>query len=123
MGTIDRRYHPDSASESGSHAVCAVGPSHLPPTCPLDRILLDFLSSRKDMIMDGVPEETVIGPSKPSVKAFLHPEMTDSVHRLSGVMSEVLSTFPYVRTPEKLAFFFLMYRTMRVGFIQMLASK
>lgn len=123
MITVDRDSHRALPRVLTSPAVCAVSPSHLPPTCPLDRILLDFLSSRRGMIADGAPEEIVLGPTKPSVKAFLNPEIANTVHRLSAVMFEVLSTFPYVRLPEKLAFFFLMYRTMRVGSFQAQTSQ
>jgi hypothetical protein len=106
----------NSQSYSGrSKSVYAVLPTHLLPTCPLDEILLDFLSSHKDMLSKGVALETVVGPEKPTAKAFLNPELSSSVHSISRVLSEVLLTFPYVHQPEKLAFFYVMHKTMRVG--------
>ncbi|ORY69035.1 uncharacterized protein BCR38DRAFT_455818 [Pseudomassariella vexata] len=104
--TVDSRYYVKPTS------VFAVLPSHLPSTCPLDQILLDFLSSRRDMLSSGMPIETVIGPRKPTVKAVINPELVTSVHPLSGVLAGVLSTFPYVGQTEKLAFFYLMCLTM-----------
>ena len=113
----------DIGSESGLGSVFTTLPSHTLPTCPLDEILHKFLKSRKDMIAQGVPIETVVGPPKPTVKALLNTTMTGTVHPLSGVMSEVLSTFPHVDQPEKLAFFYLMFKTMRVIHCQVVLSE
>ncbi|KAK1763982.1 hypothetical protein QBC33DRAFT_572924 [Phialemonium atrogriseum] len=93
--------------------IATVLPSHFPSTCPLDEILLDFLSSRRDMLSKGVSLESVAGPEKPTVKALFTAELATPVHPLSGIMSRVLSTFPCVGEPEKLAFFYLMCQTMR----------
>lgn len=98
-----------------SNPIFTVFPSHLLPTCPLDEILHNFLISRRDLITHGIDLRTAAGPSKPTVKAILDPTTTSSVHPLCGIMSEVLTTFAHVNQPEKLAFYFLMYRTMRVG--------
>jgi hypothetical protein len=101
-------------SNSVPPSVSTVLPPHVSPTCPLDQVLHSFLNTRRDMIAQGMPLDTVIGPAKPTVKALLNTELTGSVHPLSGVMSDVLSTFPSVAQPEKLAFFYLMYHMMRV---------
>lgn len=58
--------------------------------------------------------DTILGPHKPSVKVLFEAESSSSVHPLSGVLSEVLSTFPNVNRMEKLGFFYLMYHTMKV---------
>ncbi|KAM5352826.1 hypothetical protein ACJ41O_005548 [Fusarium nematophilum] len=97
----------------GPAAVFTVLPSHGPSTCPLDQILLDFLSSRREMVSNGAMVDSVIGPQKPAVRGLVDTEQGDSVHPVSGIMSRVLSTFPSVQLAEKLAFFFLMCHTMR----------
>ncbi|KAF4994129.1 hypothetical protein FDECE_13229 [Fusarium decemcellulare] len=96
-----------------SNSVFGILPAHLPSTCPLDLILLEFLKSRREMLSNGLDLDTIIGPSRPSARAFIKPEEVDSVHPLSGIMSRVLSTFPAVQLAEKLAFFYLMCHTMR----------
>lgn len=103
-----------ACSSSDLNSVFTVLPSHSSPTCPLDDILHNFLRSRREMIARGVPIDTVVGPAKPTVKALLNPSMASTVHPICGVMSEVLSTFPHVSKPEKLAFFYVMFNTMRV---------
>ncbi|KAF1984623.1 hypothetical protein K402DRAFT_413822 [Aulographum hederae CBS 113979] len=85
----------DARPYNSHKSVCAVLPSHLPPTCPLDKILLDFLSTHRAMVADGMHVENVVGPEKPTAKMFIYPELASSVHGLSRVMSEILSTFPY----------------------------
>lgn len=97
-------------------SVSVVIPSHLPPTCPLDKILLDFKASRRDLLAEGMAPDILAGPPRPTMKALIDSELVDSVHPLSGIMSQVLSTFPYVHMTEKLAFFYLMYHTTRVSY-------
>lgn len=105
----------DSRPYSHPKSVYTVLPAHILPTCPLDEILLDFLNAHRDMLSQGIPLEVVVGPEKPTAKNLINPELHASVHSISKVLSEVLSTFPYVHQPEKLAFFFVMHKTMRVS--------
>ncbi|KAH7371114.1 hypothetical protein BKA66DRAFT_573072 [Pyrenochaeta sp. MPI-SDFR-AT-0127] len=110
---------PRSAATTGaqpynhSRTICTVLPLHLLPTCPLDEILLDFLGSHREMLSKGMPLDVVVGPEKPTAKAFINPELFTSVHGISKVLSEILSTFPHVPQTEKLAFFYVMHKTMR----------
>lgn len=94
--------------------VSAVMPSHLPPTCPLDRILLNLLSSRRDMVAQGTPLDTVLGPPKAIMTALIDKSLASTVHPISRVISEVLSTFPNVELPQKMGMFYKIYFTMRV---------
>ncbi|KAJ4244244.1 hypothetical protein NW757_010601 [Fusarium falciforme] len=96
-----------------SNAVFGILPAHVPSTCPLDLILLEFLKSRREMLSNGLDLDSIVGPPRPSTRALVNPEQVDSVHPLSGIMSRVLSTFPSVQLAEKLAFFYLMCHTMR----------
>ena len=110
-----------SPSSSFSHwtlsqerEIFAVLCRHLPAICPLDQILLDFLSSRRALLADGTPLSVLLGPVQPIITAMIHPDRAPSTHPVSRVMSEILSTFGHVRLQERLAFMFLMYNTMRV---------
>jgi hypothetical protein len=96
------------------NAVYTILPSHGPSSCPLDLILLKFLKSRKEMLLNSMDPESVLGPRKPSTRAIINLEQVDTVHPLSGIMSRVLSTFSSVQMAEKLAFFYLMCHTMKV---------
>ena len=97
-----------------TQSVFSVLCQHLPATCPLDRILLDFLSSRRAMAAIGTPTRILLGPERPLMTAILFPEMATTAHPVSRVMAEVLNTFPHVKLPEKLSFMYLMHGTMRV---------
>jgi hypothetical protein len=88
---------------------------HLPATCPLDRILLDFLTSRRALADSGTRTEVLAGPERASMTAMLYPEIATREHPVSRVLVEVLNTFPHVKLPEKLAFMYLMHGTMRVS--------
>ncbi|KAF4970049.1 hypothetical protein FSARC_2867 [Fusarium sarcochroum] len=98
---------------TSSNAVYTILPSHGPPSCPLDLILLEFLKSRKEMLSNSMDPESIVGPRKPSTRAIVNIEQVDTVHPLSGIMSRVLSTFPSVQMAEKLGFFYLMCHTMK----------
>lgn len=110
------RYYPSSQFQilNQVNSVSSVLCPHLPASCPLDRILLDFLASRRALASSGTPTEALVGPDRPSMTAMLFPEMAATAHPMSRVMVEVLHTFPHVKLPEKLAFMYLMHGTMRV---------
>lgn len=104
----------DTSYYTGTRSVFAVLPAHVAPTCPLDRILIGFFISRRQLLSEGVPLESVIGPQKASMKGLVHPELSPFVHPLSKVMSEVMSTYHEVGKPEQIALVYLMHQTMRV---------
>jgi hypothetical protein len=108
--------HLASYNTQGRSSASAVLPQHVHPTCPLDRILLDFLHSRKEMVSQGVPMETVLGPQKAIMTGLIDPSLAPTVHPISRVLSEVLSTFPNVELPQKMGMFYKIYLTMRVNF-------
>jgi hypothetical protein len=105
----------DAQYSAGPKAVFEVLPSHVAATCPLDQILLSFLTYRRNMIYKGVLQETVLGPQRASFKAIFHPELADSVHPLSKVMTEVMSTYPLIGKVEQVGLTYLMHQTMRVS--------
>ncbi|CRL29856.1 Protein of unknown function DUF3425 [Penicillium camemberti] len=79
-----------------------------------DQILLDFIASRQSMLARGISPATVLGPEQLCPRDLLEPRAVDSTsHAISRVMAEVLTTFPHVNLPEKLAFMYLMHLTTR----------
>lgn len=94
--------------------IASVLPKHLPATCPLDQILLDFMQSRRALAARGVAMDEVVGPNQPYFQGILNPQTVVSVHVTSRVLAEIISTFSHVELPEKLAFMSLMFLTMRV---------
>ncbi|PLB50100.1 hypothetical protein P170DRAFT_473675 [Aspergillus steynii IBT 23096] len=96
-----------------STTIASILPKHRSATCPLDQILLDFASSRRSLAAKGFPIDVVVGPSQPCLQAVVNRLSTGEVHATSRVLAEVLATFSHVALPEKLAFMFVMFRTMR----------
>lgn len=85
-----------------------------PPTCPLDYLLLDFLSERRQRAAEGLPVQEVVGPRYPSVSSLLNPANSAFSHPLSKVFTDILATFPDISTlPERVAVLYMMFLLMR----------
>ncbi|KPM35332.1 hypothetical protein AK830_g11241 [Neonectria ditissima] len=84
------------------------------PTCPLDSLLLDFLSERRQRAADGLSAHEVVGPRYPSVSSLLNPAQSAFSHPLSKVFTDILSTFPDISNlPERVAVLYVMFLVMR----------
>lgn len=90
---------------------------HSLPTCPLDRILLDFMASQGPAARaSAIPEATTPAPLHLYVAGIFRSD-TFTIHQpLSRMLSDVMSTFYHVQVPEKLGMVFKMHATMRVRF-------
>jgi hypothetical protein len=85
-----------------------------PPTCPLDSLLLDFLSERRQRAAEGLPVHEVVGPRYPSVSSLLNPSNSAYSHPLSKVFTDILATFPDISMlPERVAVLYIMFLVMR----------
>ena len=83
-------------------------------TCPLDSLLLDFLSERQQRVAEGLSTQEVVGPRYPSVSSLLNPAHSVQSHPLSKVFTDILSTFPDISTlPERVAVLYIMFLVMR----------
>ncbi|KAK5174171.1 uncharacterized protein LTR77_001251 [Saxophila tyrrhenica] len=91
-------------------------PKNCPPTCPLDFLLVDFLTGRRQQIAKGVPMHEVAGPEYPSLLAFKDPEAPQShgYHPVSALLVDILSKFPDISMlPEKVAVLYIMFLILR----------
>lgn len=89
-------------------------PKHVPGIYPIEKIVLDFIASRRTLAARGLPADAVLGPDRPLVQGFVNPENIKAVHPVCQTLTEILLTFTDVALPEKLAFMFIMFRTLRV---------
>jgi hypothetical protein len=80
----------------------------LPPSSPIDSILVDLVQRQRDLFLGGSLREIVIGPYSPSLEALLNPARSNSVHPLISVMSSLLEKTSLRGFPEKVAALFLM---------------
>ena len=89
-------------------------PPNIASTCPLDGLLLDFREKRKQRRAEGMPESDIIGPPHPSYYCLFRPERGIYTHALSRFFTDILATFPDIKTPpEQVAVLYVMYRVMR----------
>ncbi|RFN47086.1 bzip transcription factor [Fusarium flagelliforme] len=111
VSTTGRSVHPRS-DPSTIDPTAPIKNCH--PTCPLDSLLLDFLSERRQCAADGVPAQDVVGPRYPSVSSLLNPANSAYSHPLSKVFTDILATFPDISTlPERVAVLYMMFLVMR----------
>lgn len=94
--------------------IASVLVKHTTATCPLDQILLDFIGFRRAMAAQTSDVEAVTGPAQPFVQAFVQRDNMIGLHPTCRVLTDVLLTFEHVSLPEKIAFMFVMFRTLRV---------
>ncbi|KAI1428516.1 hypothetical protein F5Y12DRAFT_711151 [Xylaria sp. FL1777] len=87
---------------------------HVPATCPLDQVLLDFMQERRQRAAEGVPTREVVGPEYPSIFSLLNPADSACSHPVSKVFTDILSKFSAIcRVPEKVAVLYVMFLVMR----------
>jgi Domain of unknown function (DUF3425) len=81
----------------------------VPPTGPVDSILIGLLQRQRGLAISGNSKELVIGPYSPSLKALLNPEQSNSVHPVASVISSLLQRTALRGLPEKVAALFVMH--------------
>ncbi|KAJ9195519.1 hypothetical protein DTO021D3_5095 [Paecilomyces variotii] len=87
---------------------------NVPPTCPLDSVLLNFLRDRQRQAAEGVSRQRLVGPPYPSITSLLNPEKSVYSHPISKVFTDVLRTFPDIASlPEQVAVLYVMFLLMR----------
>ncbi|KAJ9608971.1 hypothetical protein H2200_006742 [Cladophialophora chaetospira] len=87
-------------------------PKNAPPTCPLDRLLLDFLHSRQRD--PPSPDSAGSAPSYPSVSSLLNPSGHTPQDPLSQIMTDIISKFPHIsQLPNQTGTLFCMFSLMR----------
>ncbi|KAK4156681.1 AP-1-like transcription factor [Chaetomidium leptoderma] len=105
---------PTTTAPTGPLPIYARVPRNCPPTCPLDSLLLDFLSERRQRAAEGVSQTEILGPRYPSVSSLLNPATSVYSHPLSKVFTDILARFPDLATlPERVAVLYVMFLHMR----------
>ncbi|KAI0798820.1 hypothetical protein GGR55DRAFT_693153 [Xylaria sp. FL0064] len=87
---------------------------HVPATCPLDQVLLDFMQERRQRAAEGVSVRELVGPTYPSIISLLNPADGSRSHPVSKIFTDTLSKFSAIcRVPEKVAVLYVMFLVMR----------
>ena len=89
-------------------------PRSLPPTCPLDNLMLDFLADSRARAANGVRLRALVGPPYPSFTSLVCPDRDGDAHPLSKLFTDILRTFPDISgLPEQVAVLLVMFLIMR----------
>ncbi|KGO75260.1 Protein of unknown function DUF3425 [Penicillium italicum] len=106
--------HPLTTTSEPGPPAFAAPIQNLPATCPLDKILLDFLHGRQREAAQGIPRQKLAGPPYPSVSSLLNPERSVYSHPVSKVFTDILRTFPNLSSlPVQVAVLYTMFLLMR----------
>ena len=116
--TASHSQSPDPRLGYNIHGAAVNPATTLPPniasTCPLDGLLLDFREERKQRREEGISESDIIGPPHPSYYCLFQPQRGIYTHALSRFFTDILATFPDLKTPpEQVAVLYVMFRVMR----------
>ncbi|KAF2105072.1 hypothetical protein NA57DRAFT_29012, partial [Rhizodiscina lignyota] len=102
------------ASDTPHREAWSTLPRYLPPTCPLDTLLGDFLTERRRRSAEGVDGNTLVGPKYPNFDPLIEPGREHHSHELSKLFTDILRTFPDIsRLPEQVAVVYIMFLIMR----------
>jgi hypothetical protein len=82
----------------------------IPPTGPVDAILIGVLDRQKSLARSGASGPHLIGPLQPSLTALVNPERSNEVHPVASVLSNLLQRTTLRSLTEKAAALFVMYR-------------
>ncbi|KIX06414.1 uncharacterized protein Z518_04390 [Rhinocladiella mackenziei CBS 650.93] len=97
-----------------SQAPWTVLPKNVPPTCPLDGLLLNFLHSRRREANQESGINPLLNPTYPSVSSLLNPSGSHRLDPVSQLMTDIISRFPNISDlPEQAAVLFAMFMFMR----------
>jgi hypothetical protein len=90
---------------------------HSQPTCPLDKILLDFVETQR-RIAETSTTSAISRSQRLSVAGIVMSDFHVVHDPLSRMLSDVMSTFEHVKIPEKLGMVSKMHATTRVSLNQ-----
>jgi hypothetical protein len=107
---------PPSPRPSIARGVAGAACFHSQPTCPLDRILLDFVEMQR-RIAETSAIPTITSSQRLSVAGIVKSESHVVHDPLSRMLSDVMSTFEHVKIPEKLGMVSKMHATTRVSLV------
>ncbi|CAL3967577.1 unnamed protein product [Diplocarpon coronariae] len=80
------------------------------PDGPVDSILLGLLRRQKGLACESTFGGLLIGPFHPDLRALINPDMSNKVHPVSSVISNVFQRLQYPSLAAKVASLYLVYR-------------
>ncbi|KAK5118844.1 hypothetical protein LTR62_000053 [Meristemomyces frigidus] len=89
-------------------------PENTSPVTPLDSLLTDFITARRQLLEEGRSKVETLGPEYPSFAALNDPSRKSSSHPVSNLLIDILSKFPDISAlPEKVSVLYTMFLILR----------
>ncbi|KAL1980281.1 hypothetical protein VTN96DRAFT_4395 [Rasamsonia emersonii] len=106
----------DPASVADQPLMYMVPLRNMPPTCPLDVILLNFLQDRRREVAEGALRQSqLVGLPYPCVSSLLNPvQSAPCSYAICKLFTDIIRTFPDCSTlPEQIGVLYHMFLLMR----------
>ncbi|RDW79890.1 hypothetical protein BP6252_04528 [Coleophoma cylindrospora] len=81
----------------------------LPPTGPIDNIIISLVQQQRNKIVNGDDVLSTIGPHQPSMNAIVYSDQTATSHHVSTILSDLLKNTALQRIPERAAALYFLY--------------
>lgn len=82
----------------------------MPPTGPVDSILIGLLQRQRNMALEGVTGTDLTGPFHPNVRGLLSLEDSASTHPVASVLVDLIRRTALKGLAEKVAAVYVIYR-------------
>ncbi|KAH6674331.1 hypothetical protein B0J14DRAFT_480362, partial [Halenospora varia] len=82
----------------------------LPPTGPVDAILIGILQCQRSLALNGTAGESLTGPVQPSLQALIRPERSNETHPVASIISSLLHRTALRGLAEKVGALYVIYR-------------
>ncbi|KAK0116906.1 hypothetical protein ONS96_012752 [Cadophora gregata f. sp. sojae] len=96
-------------SNGAGHHAWELSLQFLPPTGPVDSILISLLQRQRSIATQSTPGSLLVGPYHPDLRALLNPEMSNNIHPVASIVSNLFQRIEYTGFAEKAAALFLVY--------------
>jgi hypothetical protein len=104
----------DIQSQAPSVTVWSALPKHLPPACPLDRVLIDLLQSRRPHELTGGNIQEFQKRAFPSVQSLLNPTHEPKKSPVTtAIVRNIIHIMTVPNLPEQIAILYVMSSVVR----------
>ncbi|KAH7407631.1 hypothetical protein BKA64DRAFT_693819 [Cadophora sp. MPI-SDFR-AT-0126] len=100
---------PGPMSNGASRPAWELSLQFLPPTGPVDSILIGLLQRQRNIATQGTPSSLLIGPYHPDFRGLVNPEVTNNIHPVASIICNLFQRIEYTGFAEKAAALFLVY--------------
>lgn len=102
--------NPGTFSNAPAVPAWAVELNFMPATGPIDSILLGLVQRQRALASESMPKNLLIGPYHPNIRALIGPEMSNNIHPVASILTNLCLRIPYSSLAERAAALYCVYR-------------